>query len=573
MSDQAPQHVEAAQWIVEDAWQEVLRGLYTQQNLGLVPERLPDLSAMEASRRSAVGTALLTRLGKVDAGALPHDLALSLRLVRFRAEIWAREEQVYWLATDPLGLGYFGMFLPTAYCGGFLFNFVHAILRSFRFTALSDLDRYLGLATDYARMIDQMTERTVGQAARDMRMPAPQVSATRALIGAFRDRAFDVWDVSDDRLGPLASKRFKDTLGGVISKQIVPAFNRLLELLGDDYVARAPAEVGMSQYAGGPEIYDLLVRMHTTQDLTPQQVFEAGMSRMGRIEDAMEAVRRDAGFAGDARDYLTRMAADPRWRADSPQGIACFFQRYIDRLRPRLDGLFRSSTLVPYGVEPLPEALQGSMTFGYYDAPRPDRQRGVYLFNGANLSRQSLHNIAALTYHELVPGHHLHLSSQHRNESLHEFRRHSFVNAYNEGWAEYAATLAGEAGMYQEPEERYGRLVMDAFLTSRLVVDTGLNSLGWSLEQAREYMRSHSGMSETEILSETLRYSCDLPAQALAYKLGDTYILGLREKMRAVLGADFDIRDFHSAVLEPGSLPLADLAWHVEYETARLARH
>jgi uncharacterized protein (DUF885 family) len=164
------------------------------------------------------------------------------------------------------------------------------------------------------------------------------------------------------------------------------------------------------------------------------------------------------------------------------------------------------------------------------------------------------------------------MATQHRNESLHEFRRHSFVNAYNEGWAEYAATLAGEAGMYEESEERYGRLVMDAFLTSRLVVDTGMNRLEWSLEQAREYMRTHSGMSETEILSETLRYSCDLPAQALAYKLGDTYILGLREKMRGALGADFDIRDFHGAVLGPGSLPLDDLAWHLEHETARLAR-
>lgn len=573
MSNQKPQRVEDARGIVDDAWREVLRGLYTQQNLGLVPERLPDLSASEASRRSAVGAALIARLNNVDPGVLPHDVALSLRLVRFRAEIWAREEQLYWTVSDPLGLGYFGMFLPTAYCGGFLFNFVHGIARGFRFATATDLERYLGLAADYARMVDQMSERTAGQAARGMRMPVPQISATRVLISAFRDRASDVWNVSDDRLGPLGSTRFKDALVRLINQQIVPAFNRLLGLFDEGYVAKAPAGVGMSQYAGGPEIYDLLVRMHTTQSLTPQQVFEAGMSRMARIEKEMESVRHDAGFDGDGRAFLARMAAERRWRADSAQDIAGFFQRYIDRLRPRLGGLFHSETPIPYGVEPLPAALQGSMTFGYYDAPRPDRQKGVYLFNSANLSNQSLHNIAALTYHELVPGHHLHLSSQHRNESLHEFRRHSFVNAYNEGWAEYAATLAGEAGMYQEPEERYGRLVMDAFLTSRLVVDTGMNRLGWSLEQAREYMRRHSGMSETEILSETLRYSCDLPAQALAYKLGDNYILDLREKMRAALGAGFDIRDFHSAVLGPGSLPLADLAWHLEHETNRLLPH
>jgi uncharacterized protein (DUF885 family) len=491
-------------------------------------------------------------------------------LIRFRADIWAREEQLYWTVTDPLGLGYFGMFLPTAYCGGFLFNFVHAIIRSFRFTASADLDRYLGLAADYARMVDQMTDRTEGQAARGMRMPVPQVSAARTLVGAFRDRAFDVWNVSDHRLETLDSRHFKDTLDGLIKQRIVPAFNRLLELLGADYIGKAPVGVGISQYVHGSEIYDWLVHKHTTQNLTPHQVFETGLSRMERIEEEMGSVRREAGFCGDGRSFLVQMSQDRRWRAESAQEIAGFFQRYIDRLRPCLGGLFRDEIPIPYGVEPLPEALQGSMTFGYYDAPRPDRQRGIYLFNSANLSKQPLHNLAALTYHELVPGHHLHLAAQHRNESLHEFRRHSFVNAYNEGWAEYAATLAGEAGMYEDAEERYGRLVMDAFLTSRLVVDTGMNSLGWSLEQARDYMRTHSGMSETEILSETLRYSCDLPAQALAYKLGDTFILDLREKMRMALGSAFDIRNFHSAVLGPGSLPLDDLAWHLEHETARL---
>lgn len=572
MNDRAQQQVESAQGIVDDAWREVLRGLYTQQTLGIVPEQLPDLSEAEASRRTGVGRALVARLNAVDEGALPHDLALSLRLVRFRAGIWAREEQMFWIACDPLAIGFFGMFLPTAYCGGFLFNFVHGIVRSFRFKTPSDLDRYLGLGADYARMVDQMTERTVGQAARGMRMPVPQVVATRALVGAFRDRSFDVWNVSGDRLGTLDSTRFKDALDGLIRQRIVPAFDRLLELFGDDYVAKAPAGVGLSQYAGGGEVYQQLVRIHTTQDLTPQQVFEAGSSRMARIGDEMNDVRREAGFHGDGRTFLAQMAENRRWRAETAQDIAGFFQRYIDRLRPRLGGLFRHETPIAYGVDPLPAALQGSMTFGYYDAPRPDRQKGVYLFNSANLSKQPLHNLAALTYHELVPGHHLHLATQHRNDSLHEFRRHSFVNAYNEGWAEYAATLAGEAGMYEEPEERYGRLVMDAFLTSRLVVDTGMNALGWSLEQARDYMRAHSGMSETEILSETLRYSCDLPGQALAYKLGDTFILGQREKMRTALGAAFDIRDFHGAVLGPGSLPLDDLAWHLEYETARLTR-
>jgi uncharacterized protein (DUF885 family) len=206
------------------------------------------------------------------------------------------------------------------------------------------------------------------------------------------------------------------------------------------------------------------------------------------------------------------------------------------------------------------------MTFGYYD-----RATGCYLFNSGNLTKQALFHIGALTYHELMPGHHLHIATQRENDTLHSFRRYSFVSAYNEGWAEYAAAFAGELGLYEQPEERYGRLVMDAFLTCRLVVDTGMNVLGWTLERARDYMRSHSGMCEAEILTESVRYSCDIPGQALAYKLGDTQIFALRERMRQALGTRFELKDFHAAVLGPGALPMPELEWHVNYEIGCLS--
>ena len=226
---------------------------------------------------------------------------------------------------------------------------------------------------------------------------------------------------------------------------------------------------------------------------------------MAKIQSSMAEIRREVGFDGDAKGFLARLNRDGRWRAETVEGVQAVFQRYIDRIAPRFDEFFRQRPKSSHTVAPLPEALQLSMTFGYYDAPRPDRPQGVYLFNSANLTKQALFNVGPLTYHELVPGHHLHLASQQENEGLHPFRAHSFVNAYNEGWAEYAATFAGEIGMYEQPEERYGRLVMDAFLTSRLVVDTGMNVLGWSLERARDYMREHSGMAESEILTETVR--------------------------------------------------------------------
>jgi uncharacterized protein (DUF885 family) len=193
------------------------------------------------------------------------------------------------------------------------------------------------------------------------------------------------------------------------------------------------------------------------------------------------------------------------------------------------------------------------------------------MFNASNMTKRPLFNIGALTYHELMPGHHLQIATQHENpQGLHPLRAHSFVNAYVEGWAEYAAAFAGEIGMYELPEERYGRLEMDAFLTSRLVVDTGMNVMGWSLERGREYMRAQGRLPEVEILTESVRYSCDIPGQALAYKLGDREIFAMRERMRSTLGARFNLKDFHRTILGPGALPMLDLDWHVDHETARL---
>jgi uncharacterized protein (DUF885 family) len=293
---------------------------------------------------------------------------------------------------------------------------------------------------------------------------------------------------------------------------------------------------------------------------------------MAAVWRQMDELLSGAGFDGDPKAFVRAATEDPDWRADTPEAIAAVFQRYIDRLAPKLDDAFHLQAEAPYRVEALPAALSGSMTFGYYDPPTPDQPSGRYLFNARNLAGGDLCGVASLTYHELAPGHHTHLARQLEARHLHPLRRRASCNAYNEGWAEYAATLAGELGGYEAPQERFGRLMMDAFLTSRLVVDTGMNAMGWDLETARHYMREHTFMPEAEIASEPVRYSCDIPGQSLAYKLGDTRIMELREEMRETLGERFDIRDFHEAVLKPGALPLPILADHVRRETDRIAR-
>jgi uncharacterized protein (DUF885 family) len=557
--------------IMDDAWEELREGSWVKKQLGLPLDRLPDLSYAEAERRTKLGQSLLARIEALDLDELPTDIALTVRLVRSRASTWAREAEWYWTVCDPSGIGFFGMFLPTAYCAGFVFNFVHGQLAAFPFTRAGDPDRYLALVADYAHLVEQIAERTEGQAARGIWMPKAQVTQARTLMSALRNGCRASLAVAPERLGrSVSTEAFQSELYVRIAERVEPAFDRVLAVLSDNYFTRAPEAVGLSQYPGGKAIYAELVKLHTTLDLTPEQVHARGLERIARIESDIRKIREEVGCA-DAEAFATRLQADQRYRAGTVEGVTAIFQRYIDRLKPRLSGCFHDEPNSPYTIAPLPETLQGSMTFGYYDAPRAERPIGTYFFNTANLTRQPLAYVGTLTYHELVPGHHLHFSTQQRITALHPFRAFSFFNAFNEGWAEYAATLAGEMGMYETPEERYGRLVMDAFLTCRLVVDTGMNALGWSLEKAREYLRAHSGMEEAEIRTETVRYSCDIPAQSLAYKLGDTEILAQRERMRSALGALFDIRDFHTAVLGAGALPLPELALLIKREIERLS--
>lgn len=558
--------------IIHEAWGELQGNPYVQQSLGIAPTRLPEVSLAEAERRSRIGKSLLRRIGSLEFGSIPHDLALTLQVIRFRALAWSREADWYWTVVDPRGIGFYGMFLPTAYNGGSLLNLVHSQLSSFVFSEPGDADRYLALVADYARLIEQFAARTAGQAARGIRMPKIQVTQSRRLLSAFRLSARKAVVPEAARLKGISSAALLREIHQRVDAGLEPAFDRALQGVGDDYLARAPDAVGIGQYPGGGEVYEELAKLHTTLELTPEQIHHQGHARMMEIERSMTAIRADLGFAGSHTEFLAQLDQDPNWCANSVEGIAAAFRRYMKRLEPRLKEFFETLPKAPYDVACLAEELQTSMTFGYFDPPTRERNEGLYRFNPRNMLQRALIHIPALVYHELMPGHHLHLGTQLENESLHPVRAHSFVNAYNEGWAEYAATFAEEIGMYRRPEERYGRAMFDAFLTSRLVVDTGMNALGWSLERGRDYMRAHSGLSEAEVLTESVRYSCDRPAQALAYKLGDTFILALRERMRRELGETFDLKEFHAAVLGAGALPLRDLEWHVNHVFERVKR-
>ena len=204
------------------------------------------------------------------------------------------------------------------------------------------------------------------------------------------------------------------------------------------------------------------------------------------------------------------------------------------------------------------------MTFGYYLMPTPQEPHGIYFYNGSDLKQRSWITFESLAYHELFPGHHFQISLQTQNSDLPSIRQEFFATAFTEGWAEYAASLGFEAGLYQDPYDRYGRLAAELFLATRLVVDTGMNALEWPRQKAAQYMRQRLLESDQQIHTETLRYSADIPGQALGYKIGSIHFHRLREKARQAQGGEFDLRGFHDALLGSGAMPLSVLEEHLE---------
>lgn len=542
-----------------------VRDAAAERALDIGKRRLPDLSFEGISVRAARGGELLTRVDAIDRAELPEALALTLDVARARVCMWAREADWYWTVFDPSGHELFAMFAATPYCGGFIAAGVSGTLARLPLAGEGDRLRYLAGLADYGRLIHQLADRTEGQAERGILMPRAQAEAAGPLLDRLIAEQPVALAIPADA---EVDGEFRKDVDDAIAVHVVPAWQRLRSLHDEAYITRCGDAVGLAQYPDGDTIYAALVQHHAATDLSPAEVHSIGQARVATIRAAMAEARQEAGFSGTDTEWRAALDADPAWRAEGAESLTERFQTYIDRADTLLERHFNVKPKATHGVRPLPEALTASMTFGYYDGPRPDRPHGDYVFNAANLGRSSLVTLGALTFHELIPGHHLHLALQRENMALPLLRRDSLPTAYTEGWAEYAATFAGEQGLYASPEERFGRLVSEAFLACRLVVDTGMNALGWSLQQARDYMAENSFFPATEIASETLRYGSDIPGQALAYKLGEFALAEMRDRMRAARGDGFAPSEFHDLVLEAGAVPLPSLARLVEERLA-----
>ena len=333
-----------------------------------------------------------------------------------------------------------------------------------------------------------------------------------------------------------------------------PAWRNLRQFLAEEYLQSARSVPAVSALEGGDEIYRYFIRYHTTLGYGPEEIHEIGRREVARIDKAMQDIVAAEGFDGTSAEYERHLMSHPDYLFADKQSMLAYHRDVAMRVAPELPRFFHQLPRHPFGIRAIPPDRE-AVSASNYNAPAADGSRpGWFNLKAYMPHRQSRFDKPALVLHETNPGHHLQIALQLEMESLPEFRKLYHSTAFVEGWALYAESLGEELGVYDDNASRFGALESERFRARRLVTDTGLHAMGWTREQAIEYLGDES---------EVDRYIA-WPGQALAYKMGQLEISRLRAAACEAYGSGFDIRDFHAAVLAEGPLPLEMLRAQVQ---------
>lgn len=350
-------------------------------------------------------------------------------------------------------------------------------------------------------------------------------------------------------------QQFQQQAKNLISSEIFPAYQQYHDFFVNQYLPGARDNIAAVSLPQGAEFYQNRLEHYTTLKMTPAEVHQLGLNEVARIRAEMGKVIADTGFKGSFAEFIQFLRTDKQFYVTTPDQLlkeAAYLSKKIDAQLPKL---FKKLPRTPYGVEPVPAEIAPKYTTGRYAGGRGDGEPGFYWVNTYALDRRPLYELEALTLHEAVPGHHLQVALANEQTDLPSYRRSFYTSAFGEGWGLYSEYLGLEVGFYQDPYSNFGRLTYEMWRAARLVVDTGMHTMGWSRQQAIDFMASNSALSLHNVTTEIDRY-ISWPAQALSYKLGEITIKRLRRQAEQALGADFDVREFHDTLLQNGSLPL-----------------
>jgi len=520
-----------------------------ENNTRPVPDHLPSVTPAAQIERLRTWRSVMTKLNGIPGGLLSLKEQVNAQVFRFQiANLIADQE--------------FRLYeMPANSDSSFWTDFDDRARRPFR--TLADYRNWIAQMRDIPRYFrEQMDEMRAGEA-RGFTPPRVTLQGRDGAIAAvangrpedtpfyapFKDMPSAVVPSVDQ--GKLRAEALK-----TIREAVQPSYRSLLKYWRDDYVPHARTTLAAEALPNGKAYYRQQIIEYATVDRSPEAIHKLGLAEVASLRAQMIAVMRQTGFAGDLPAFLKYLRSDPKFTAKSPQDLlnrAAWIAKEFDGKAALYFGLLPRAR---FAIRPVPADQAPFYTSGR-GGP------GVFLLNTYDLPHRPLYNLTALTLHESAPGHAFQMPLALEDKSLPAFRRNSYISAYGEGWALYCEWLGQEMGMYHTAYDRFGMLGYQIWRAARLVVDTGIHSQGWSRAQAIQFLHDNTALPDHEIETEVDRY-ITWPGQAVSYYMGELAIRAARTKAQKTLGAKFNIRAFHDAVLSLGSVPLPVLTQHID---------
>jgi uncharacterized protein (DUF885 family) len=518
--------------------------------------RLPSITVADLERRQAQRKATRAELAKIDRSKL-------LEAEKINYDIFKRQIDE---GIESYDFGDYQM--PITADSGFHTGFSR-LPKEVPLASVKDYENYISRLKQWPRYVGEEIALMRLGLKRGMTVPRPTLDGYDGTIAAHvvDDPAKSVFWVPFGKFPPSVPEGDRERLrseGRAAVVDAIAGYRQFLDFFRNEYLPGARTTLGASELPNGRAFYAHKIREFTTLDLSPEAIHKIGLDEVQRISGEMDAVMKQVGFQGDRAAFFEFLRTDPRFYAKTPDELLARASWIAKRMDGKLPSLFKTLPRLPYTVEPVPPDIAPKYTSGrYVGAPQGSTQPGIYWVNTYKLESRPLYNLESLTLHEAVPGHHLQIALSRELTELPNFRRFSYNSAFGEGWGLYSEWLGLEAGFYTDPYSNFGRLTYEMWRACRLVVDTGIHSMGWTRQQAIDYMATRTALPLHEVETEVDRY-ISWPGQALAYKLGELKIKELRKRAEVALGPRFDVREFHDVVLGSGAVPLSVLETNVD---------
>jgi len=546
--------------LLAEEWEYTLRTqpeLATQVGDNRYNDRLSDFSDKAIADDLEHTRQALARFEAIDVRGFPEQEQLNQRLmVRSLREAVDASQFKDWE-------------MPATQFGGIHLGYASLAFDS-PFRNVKDYEDYLSRLRQIPRVLEQAMGH-MRDGLRDHRVPPKYL--LEKVSGQAQQIADDSLDQSPftaplrkfpDSISDAERKQLREEIERAVKNDVAPAYAKFAKFVREDYAPHGRLDPGVWALPDGEARYRFAVRHQTTTDFSADQIHQLGLKSVAEIETQMLAIAKAQGFS-DLKSFNEHIRQDSKLHATSGQQLLDLYTHYRDQMYGKLPELFGRLPKNKLAVVPMEsfrsaDGVPADYSLGAGDGSRPGRIN----VNEYAPEKRLLLNVEAIAYHEGVPGHHLQFSIAQELTDLPPFRKYNLdLNAYTEGWAFYSERLGKEVGFYQDPYSDYGRLQNEMWRAVRWVVDTGVHSQHWTRQQMIDYFHEHTAMDDQNIETEVDRYIA-WPAQALSYKMGQMRILELRARAQKELGAKFDLRAFHDAVLDQGPLPLDVLEGKIE---------